>query len=1119
MDQIQNASIQYHYAPQTGELVEGFDPSGVQPVGAMTGIIDSRQVIYTTSDGDGQLQVYHHDGSQAIQGLEGQDTIVFLDEGIKVETETEVDTASEAIEAVKYIEEGGDQKQKFIIQMAPQDQEVKQEPQRIIIPGLENSVVQLDEQVHRPANIRHIQSIQPRSVCPKKAIKAIEKPRRSQRLIMKPPQIAQQTVPQPVKSKATVISKSETTLPAKVVIKSKQVKHHKKYPTAQSENTEYIYVTRTLTSHKDDSQDVGKTVYNTIKVSRPPLKPVDTKTTPEATVPVMSHVEGSSSQPGSSQQVASPKLNQETAPALIQMVPPVSKQVTSVSQLVATTSQQVATTSQQVATTPQQVATTTPQQVATTSQQVAERSQQVAAISQKVATATVPVQASGIDIRLSSQQIQSLIKLQNKGPRMVSVLGASRNMVRKDGSVFPVDPVSKKIIFVPLSADEAKEAVSLDDEASDVSDEEQEPLAKKARPKYETLERATKGKLKGKWKKKPNYKNPKPKCHFSPKDVAPPPKQPAKYQKRDKSNSKSMETVALDPNIVIKKEASDVSDEEQEPLAKKARPKYETLERATTGKLKGKRKKKPKYKNPKPKRHFSPKDVAPPPKQPAKYKKRDKSNSKSMETVTLDPNIVKKKEVEKGENVALQKQKKKDEDELEEELEEKKCRMCLALHNAECPLMRRRVRLKINDNMGCLNSTMLSLKSLPKEFLLSSRYGHDLSVFASDIIEKGTHFGPLVGEQMTFEQISHKMDFTHLWLIETEETISAVDKKIIKYNFINTGNEMTSNWCRYLRPTLNAQECNLISYCKNEEIWFVAREDIQEGEELIMYFRFIEDLYKRKWFANLCNCTQKLCKRCDVVYTNLVSYVKHVQVFHPYLRRKLKAICKECGLVLESTGELTEHCKETHQGNGAFVCKDCGKQFPLPRGLQQHRQFVHIVEGNFACEHCGKYFFNKFKLREHMRNSHSEKEFRCEVCKKVVGSQTALNRHRKSHTQEGYKFTCDRCGKSCRDNSTLRSHMISHIKARQFPCTVAGCLIRYGSKGALQMHFAKTHFLSPEQIKVHMLSIITTEKQDGDELQKKVVTARVQKKRKSVTRTKIFYDLESEDEDDFIDYY
>ncbi|XP_021370492.1 uncharacterized protein LOC110461369 [Mizuhopecten yessoensis] len=1046
MDQIQNASIQYHYAPQTGELVEGFDPSGVQPVGAMTGIIDSRQVIYTTSDGDGQLQVYHHDGSQAIQGLEGQDTIVFLDEGMEVETETEVATASEAIEAVKYIEEGGDQMQKFIIQMAPQDQEVRQEPQRIIIPGLENYVVQLDEQAHRPENIRHFQSIQPRSVYPKIAIKAIEKPMRSQPLILKPPQIAQQAAPQPVKPEATVISKSETTLPAKVVIDSKQVKHHKKYPTAQSENTEYIYVTRTLTSHKDDSQDVGKSVYNTIKVSRPPLKQVDTKSTPEATVPVMSHVEGSSSQPGSSQQVASPELNQETAPALIQMMPPVSKQVTSMSQLVAATSQQVATTPQQVATTPpqhvakasQQVATlsqqvaTTSQQVATASQQVAASSQQVAAISQKVAAAMVPVQASEIDSRTSSQQLQSLIKPQNKGPRMVSVLGASRNIVRKDGSVFPVDPVSKKIIFVPLSADEAKEAVSLDESSKDVNSDD---------------------------------------------------------------------------------EASDVSDEEQEPLAKKARPKYETLERETEGKWKGKWKKKPNYKNPKPKRHLSPKDVAPPPKQPAKYKKRDKSHSKSMETVTLDTNIVIKKEVEEGENVTLQKQKKKDEDELEEELEEKKCRMCLALHNAECPLMRRRVRLNINDNMSCLNSTMLSLKSLPKEFVLSSRDGHGLSVFASDVIEKGTHFGPLVGEQLTFEQISHKMDFTHLWLIETEETISAVDKKIIKYNFINTGNEMTSNWCRYLRPTLNAQECNLISYCKNEEIWFVAREDIQEGEEMIMYFRFIEDLHNELWFADLCNRTQKLCKRCDVVYTNLVSYVKHVQVFHPYSLKKLKAICKECGLVLESTGELTEHCKEAHQGNGAFVCKDCGKQFPIPRGLQQHRKFFHIVEGNFACEHCGKCFFNKFKLRNHMRNKHSGKEFRCEVCKKVVGSRNALNRHRKSHTEEGYKFTCDRCGKSCRDNSNLRSHMITHIKARQFPCTVAGCLMRYGSKVALQMHFAKTHLLSPEQIKVHMLSIINTEKQDGDELQQEVVTARVM----SGTQTEIIYDLESEDEDDFID--
>ncbi|XP_033747980.1 uncharacterized protein LOC117332988 [Pecten maximus] len=1084
MDQNQNANIQYHFAQPTGEIVEGADPGGGQPVVALQRILDNQQVIYTTNEGDGHLQVYHHDASQAIQGLEGQDTIVFLDEGMEVETETEVATASEAVEAVKYIDHGENQMQKIIIQVAPQDQEVRQEPQRIVIPGLENYVVQLAEQDQTAGNVHLYQNIQPKTVYPKVAIKGPDKTaHKSQPLILKPPQIIQQSTSQSTRPEATGVGQSDTSQQPKVVISQKQVKHQKKRPTPQNENTEYIYVSRVLASSKDETSETGKSVYNTIKVYKSMPKKVDEKQT-----------EGMSSQQGRFKQVApTPESEQKAANSSHQVTPP-SQKVTPPSQqmtVVEAPSQQVTVVeappqqmtvveappqqvtvmeapSQQVTVVEAQsqqvtvveassqqmtVVEAPPQQVTEVeapSQQVAERSQHVSEIPhqteetlQQLAVST-SVQEMEMISKQSSQQLQSGCKSYPKSPRIVSVLGASKNIIRKGGNIFKVDPVSKKIIFEPPSPEDTNKVASLegslkdlnsenadkinnhDDEESDVDDEE-EPVAK-AKP-YENLERVTTGKRKGSWKKKPKSKKNKSQCHFNPKDVAPPPKQPTKSKKQDKTKGKKL-------------------------------PK-------------------------------------------------DKSNSKSM--FSLDPDIQIKQEVVEEDSEMLPKQKTIEEE--EEELEDKKCRMCLALHNAECPLMRRRVRTSIGDNVICLNSTMLSLQTIPKEFILSRRDGHGLSVFASDIIVKGTHFGPLVGEKMTFEEISHKMDFTHLWLIETEETISAVDKKKIKYNFISTYNEMTSNWCRYLRPTLNAQECNVISYCKNEEILFVAREDIQEGEELIVYFRFIEDLHNELWFADLCNRVEKLCKRCDVVYTNLVSYVKHVQVFHPYSLKKLKAICKECGLVLESTGELTTHCKEEHQGNGAFICKDCGKQFPIPRGLHQHRKFFHIIEGNFPCEHCGKCFFNKFKLKNHMRNKHSGKEHKCNVCKKVVGSQNALNRHRKSHTREGYKFTCDRCGKSCRDNSNLRSHMLTHVKARKFPCTVAGCVMRYGSKVALQMHYAKTHLLSAEQIKVHMINMTNPEEQNElDHSEQENMTGVF-----SGTQTEIVYELESEN-DEWSDY-
>ncbi|XP_069135540.1 uncharacterized protein [Argopecten irradians] len=1065
---------------------------------------------------------------------------------MEIETETEVATAAEAVDTVKYIDTGGDQMQNIIIQVAPQDQEMGQEPQRIVIPaGLENYVVQLAEQEQPVENVQLYQSIQPRTIYPKVETKVSDKiTQKLNPVLIKPSPVIQHTQSKPIRPVPTAVRQPPQ---PKVMISQKHVKHQRKRPAPQTEKTEYIYVSRVPVSPKTESNETGKSIYNTIKVyksapNKEGEKQVEELPSHQGIWHQMAYTEshqtatggGNTAQPVSNEEATTLQVTASSQPVvtvktqgtlLPQRVSSAPKQVATPSQPVALTTKEVASTTQtivsttlQVASTAQPIVSTTLQvastaqpivsttlQVASTAQPVATSSQIVASLSKQLATvastsqqlATVaspsqqetsvaaqsqPVASTSQPMSEFSQQTEEVpeemsqqLSATAQEPKVISnqsalpsqptstqtkqtrkLLLPSKEFIRKGGNIFKIDPISKKIIFEPASPKSLEEsAKNSEKSASDDDLLEEEHEAKKSKVgSWVGRERNN-----GRWLKKTLKE-----------------KQEAKKEKKkaleEKKKAVSEEKKAIEEKKkAIEEKKKRVNEEKTSELPRKVgRPRKEQTK--------------------------SNKDTD------------DRSKEMSVDDLQIKQEVV--------EDFTESTQNQKTPEEEEEELEDQKCRMCLSLHNAECPLMRRRVILSISDNESCLNSSMLSLQSIPPEFLLSRRKGHGMSVFASDIIQKGTHFGPVQGEFKTFEQISHKMDFTHLWLIETEDTIKAVNKREVIYNFISTADEMKSNWCRYLRTTLNPQKCNVISYCKNEQVWFVAREDIQEGEELIVYFRFIEDLQSELWFADLLNRKEKLCQRCDVVYTNLVNYVKHVQVYHPYSLKKLKAICKECGLVLESTGELTQHCKDEHQGNGAFVCKDCGKQFPIPRGLQQHRKFHHIVEGNFQCEHCGKSFCNRFKLKNHMRAKHSGKEFRCDICKKVVGSRTALHRHRKTHTKEGYKFTCDRCGKSCRDNSNLRSHMLSHLKARKFPCMVAGCIMRYGSKVALQLHLVKTHFLTAEKIKVHMLTLLNDNEQN-DSTQKEQQEKENSAIGASGTQTEIMYELESDEDVEWYD--
>ncbi len=246
------------------------------------------------------------------------------------------------------------------------------------------------------------------------------------------------------------------------------------------------------------------------------------------------------------------------------------------------------------------------------------------------------------------------------------------------------------------------------------------------------------------------------------------------------------------------------------------------------------------------------------------------------------------------------------------------CQDCLYNHKpekegaSECHYVNPK-HIIINPEQGSNNCTLHSVSTLPTELSLRiSPHTHKLGVYSFKPIKRYTQFGPLVGILMTDKDITAETDFSHLWILRYEEEGQ-------KY-FLNTSEENASNWCRYLQYGLNTPT-NMVMVLKDEGIFFVSSRNIEEGELLRIYIPY---------FGNKSRPLMKTfeiqeCLTCKKVFDHPIDFQKHFHVFHPYKMVAHKQDCTVCQKTFFSLKELHLHCKQEHEGRGAYECHICLK--------------------------------------------------------------------------------------------------------------------------------------------------------------------------------------------------
>lgn len=178
------------------------------------------------------------------------------------------------------------------------------------------------------------------------------------------------------------------------------------------------------------------------------------------------------------------------------------------------------------------------------------------------------------------------------------------------------------------------------------------------------------------------------------------------------------------------------------------------------------------------------------------------------------------------------------------------------------------------------------------------------------------------------------------------------------------------------------------------------------------------------------NAEKFICEICSKEFIERYKLVSHQRLHLPESERKVFS-CDLCGKTYSWKFCVQNHMEAFHKKLYIHTCEICGKIFNTQASLRNH-SFVHSKVRNYHCSFCASSFKCKSSLRIHER-SHKEKRIECPICKCNFHTQSLLNNHMISHTDQK-SYECKICEKSYKRLKDLKGHMNFHTGKRPYSC-------------------------------------------------------------------------------------
>ncbi|XP_062301146.1 zinc finger protein 250-like [Scomber scombrus] len=143
--------------------------------------------------------------------------------------------------------------------------------------------------------------------------------------------------------------------------------------------------------------------------------------------------------------------------------------------------------------------------------------------------------------------------------------------------------------------------------------------------------------------------------------------------------------------------------------------------------------------------------------------------------------------------------------------------------------------------------------------------------------------------------------------------------------------------------------------------------------------------------------------------------------------------CKVCTVLQRSTSMLVKHAW-SHVDDPESVCGVCGEHSASAEELKSHLQ---SHQKTHSCDICGKSFINLSSLKEHTAGHTGQKTYQCDICHKAFHLKRKLTFHQHVH-MEDKPFKCDFCPQSFCFQRQLKIHRRRHTGEKPYLCKVCG---------------------------------------------------------------------------------
>lgn len=144
------------------------------------------------------------------------------------------------------------------------------------------------------------------------------------------------------------------------------------------------------------------------------------------------------------------------------------------------------------------------------------------------------------------------------------------------------------------------------------------------------------------------------------------------------------------------------------------------------------------------------------------------------------------------------------------------------------------------------------------------------------------------------------------------------------------------------------------------------------------------------------------------------------------------AQCEECGQLLPNAYRLRAHMKSSHSSEKPFSCSLCSRRFKWKHSLQNHLR-VHTKEQPYACTHCPRTFAQLADKSRHELTHSQNYPLRCSICGKgfPAGRRKLLEKHHQLHQRgEEYPYTCQFCDRTFTRLPQRNRHQARHVAER-----------------------------------------------------------------------------------------